>query len=62
MHGRDVVVVGFQEIVNLSASSVIMGSNSNHIKQWIDLVLNNLNKTLEKVMHNKSAKDVKQNA
>lgn len=38
----DIVVVGFQEIVNLNASSILMGGGSSNYKIWNDLVLSNL--------------------
>lgn len=45
----DIVVIGFQEIITLSAKSIIISSNnSSHIKMWNDLVLTTLNKTTGK--------------
>ena len=40
---RDIVVIGFQEIVELNASSIIMGSqNHSNLTFWNNLILKNL--------------------
>ncbi len=38
----DILIIGFQEIVELSASSLLMGGGSNNYRTWNDFVLNNL--------------------
>jgi hypothetical protein len=39
----DIFVLGFQEIVDLNPHSVLLGNNSAIIRQWVDLILFNLN-------------------
>jgi hypothetical protein len=54
--------VGFQEIVGLNASSVLMGNNSSQVKQWNDLVLQNLNKAASIISKENEKKDKTSNS
>ena len=44
----DILVLGFQEIVELNAKQVLIGGNSEAISSWNELILKVLNKDIEK--------------
>jgi len=40
----DIYLIGFQEIVDLSATNIMFNSNSSNVELWYDILITNLNK------------------